>query len=135
MYEIRDWLYIGKFSQTRNLSMLKQVGITAMLQLADYIPQPDMPILYLDVTDGESVPHDLIAEGVQFVREQKQAGKRILVACGAGISRSALFVVATLMEDENRTLFDAYHEVYSMYRGANQALYRDRTIVTSRVQD
>lgn len=118
MYKIRDWLYIGKYSQTRRLEFLNQVGITAMLQLADYIPQPDIETLYLDINDGELLPHELIHQGVNFVLEQKRPDGKVLVACGAGISRSSTFALAALMETENLSLFEAYREVFLRYRGA-----------------
>lgn len=118
MYQIRDWLFIGKYSQTRQLSLLNEVGITAMLQLADHIPQPDIETLYLDVNDGETLPHSMIKRGVHFVRQQKKQDKKILVACGAGISRSSIFALAALMEEENLSIFDAYYEVFLRYRGA-----------------
>ncbi len=118
MYKIREWLYIGKYSQTRRLEFLNQVGITAMLQLADHIPQDGIETLYLDINDGESLPHDKIQRGVNFILEQKEVDGRVLVACGAGISRSSTFALAALMEVEKLAIFDAYREVFLRYRGA-----------------
>lgn len=118
MYKIRDWLYIGKYSQTRRLDFLNQVGITAMLQLADHIPQPDIDSLYLDVNDGESLPHHMIYRGVNYILEHRKANGKVLVACGAGISRSSTFALAALMEDERLALFPAYREIFLRYRGA-----------------
>ncbi|GAB5492071.1 MAG: hypothetical protein Phog2KO_22860 [Phototrophicaceae bacterium] len=112
MYQIRDWLYIGKYSQTRNLLTLNQYGITAMLQLADYVPQENIESLFLNVDDGEPLPTGMIESGLQFLREQKAQNKTILVACGAGISRSSTFALAFLMELENLSLLEAYREVY-----------------------
>lgn len=112
MYQIRDWLYIGKYSQTRNLLTLNQYGITAMLQLADYVPQENIESLFLNVDDGEPLPTGMIERGLQFLREQKAQNKTILVACGAGISRSSTFALAFLMELENLSLLEAYREVY-----------------------
>jgi len=118
MYQIRDWLFIGKYSQTRQLALLQEVGITAMLQLADYVPQPEIETLFLDVRDGEPVAHSLLKRGIAFIREQKAQGQVVLVACGAGISRSSTFVLAALMEEENRDMWSAYREVYLRHRGA-----------------
>ena len=71
MYQIRDWLYVGKYSQTRNLLTLNQYGINAMLQLADYVPQENIETLFLNVDDGEPLPTGMIERGLQFLREQK----------------------------------------------------------------
>jgi protein-tyrosine phosphatase len=57
----------------------------------------------------------MLERGVAFIREQKAQGKTILVACGAGISRSVTFGIAALMEQESRDLFDAYREIYQVH--------------------
>jgi hypothetical protein len=38
-------------------------------------------------------------------------GKSVLVACGAGVSRSVTFAVAVLRTEEGLSLLDAYREV------------------------
>ncbi|MGB1288565.1 MAG: dual specificity protein phosphatase family protein, partial [Aggregatilineales bacterium] len=43
----------------------------------------------------------------------------IVVACGAGISRSTTIIMAALMEYEDRDLFDAYAQVYEHHPIAN----------------
>ncbi len=118
MYKIRDWLYIGKYSETRNLSLLNQLAITSMLQLADYVPQPDIESRFLNVADGEPLPTILLERGLSFLREQKAQNKTILVACGAGISRSSTFALAFLMEVENLTLLESYGEIYKNHPNA-----------------
>jgi len=42
------------------------------------------------------------------------AGARILIACGAGISRSVTFAVAVLHEEEDISLLDAFHDVHNI---------------------
>ena len=118
MFKIRDWLYIGKYSQIRSKANLDAHEIGALLSLAEPVGHDGIATLYLNVTDGEPVAYDKIAEGVKFVREQKAAGKRVVVACGAGISRSVMFSMAALMEEEDLGLFDAYREIYQQYRAA-----------------
>lgn len=118
MYKIRDWLYVGKFAETRRRELLEGTGITAMLLLAQEITHPNIESLYVALEDGEAMPHDRIKEGIAFIREQKEQGKVVLVACGAGISRSTIFSMAAIMEEENLKLFDAYGEVYQNHRSA-----------------
>lgn len=115
MYRIRDWLYIGKYQETCTLSLLQQHDITAMLQLAEKVTQPGIETCYLAVEDGVALPVPMIERGVAFIREQKAQGKIVLVACGAGISRSVTFGIAVLMEEESRDLFDAYREIYQLH--------------------
>ncbi len=118
MNRIRDWLYIGKFRDTRDLTLLKMHNIGAMLQLAGNSEQPGIVTLYLPVEDGELLPPGKLEQGVAFVREQKAAGKQVLIACGAGISRSSTFVMAALMEEESLDMFDAYRIVYAHHTDA-----------------
>lgn len=118
MYKIRDWLYIGKFAETRRRELLEDTGITAMLLLAQEVTHPNIESLYVALEDGEPMAHDKIKEGIAFIREQKEKGKVVLVACGAGISRSTIFSMAAIMEEEDFKLFDAYGEVYQYHRSA-----------------
>jgi protein-tyrosine phosphatase len=111
MYSIRPWLFIGKYRETREWHYLRSCGIGAMLQLAERVEQPNITSLYLAVEDGEPLKVDLLQQGVAFVREQKADGRPILVACGAGISRSATFALAALKEEENLSLLDAYGQI------------------------
>jgi protein-tyrosine phosphatase len=118
MFKIRDWLYIGKYSQIRSKSNLDAHEIGALLSLAEPVGHDGIETLYLNVTDGEPVDYEKIAAGVKFVRDQKAAGKKVVVACGAGISRSVLFSMAALMEEEDLGLFESYREIYQQYRAA-----------------
>jgi protein-tyrosine phosphatase len=82
-----------------------------MLQLAEAIDQPGITSLYLPVEDFAPIPPELLRQGVEFVRARKLQGERVLVACGAGINRSAAFCIAVLKEEENLGLLEAFHDV------------------------
>jgi hypothetical protein len=118
MYPIRPWLYIGKFSETQDDDLLRRREIGAMLQLADNVTQPGIPSLYIPVEDGEPLPADLLRMGVEFVRLEKALGRKVLIACGAGISRSATFAIASLKEEERLPLLEAYRQVRVMHPDA-----------------
>ena len=94
---------------------LRTSGITAMLQLAESMPQPDIISLYAPVEDGEPLPINQFRRGVGFIRQQKSLGSTILVACGAGISRSATFALAALKEEENLDLWTALQEIHAKH--------------------
>jgi protein-tyrosine phosphatase len=115
MYPIRPWLYVGKFSDTQDDVMLRRREIGAMLQLADSVKQPGIPSLYLPVEDGEPLPHDLLRLGVEFVRLEKALGRSVLIACGAGISRSTTFAIAVLKEEEELDLLEAFRQVRALH--------------------
>lgn len=125
MHRIRPWLYIGKYRETADLNILSVYRIQAMLQLAERVEQPGIASLYISVDDGVPLLPEKLRQGVDFVREHKAAGKTVLVACGAGISRSVTYTIAALHEQENLSLVEAYMQVLDVHDGAlpHQALW------------
>ena len=115
MDEIRSWLYIGNYRDTKNQYYLKLKSIQAMLQLAELVEQPNIVSLYLPVEDLAPISSAHIRQGVDFIREHKTRGNRILVACGAGINRSSSFCAAALKEEEGLSLFEAFKEVKRLH--------------------
>ncbi|MEK7327688.1 MAG: dual specificity protein phosphatase [Chloroflexota bacterium] len=111
MFTIRPWLHVGKFVATLDVDMLHAHQIGAMLQLAESVQQTGIASRFVHVEDGEPLPAALLREGVDFVCLQKSLGRNVLVACGAGISRSATFTVAALKEEEGLSLLKAFREV------------------------
>ena len=111
MDEIRPWLYIGNLRDTLHTSYLHFKSISAMLQLAEKVEQPGITSLYLPVEDFALLNIDLRKQGINFIREQKRLGNRVLVACGAGINRSSTFCTAALKEEEGLSIFEAFKEV------------------------
>ena len=111
MDQIRPWLYIGSYRDTKNPSYLTLKSIQAMLQLAELVEQLGIISLYLAVEDLAPIPFDLLEKGISFIREQKGLDHRILVACGAGINRSSSFCAAALKEEEGLSLLEAFKEV------------------------
>ena len=115
MYQVRDWLWIGKYTETLLPDALGQHGIKAMLQLAAPVVQPGVESLYLIVEDGVPLHPVVLERGIKFARAQKAQGHPVLVACGAGISRSSAFATAVLKEEENLTLLDAFAHVHEVH--------------------
>jgi protein-tyrosine phosphatase len=111
MDQIRPWLFIGSYRDTKHLAYLQFKSITAMLQLAERVEQPAIVSLYLPVEDLAPISSVHIRQGLDFIREQKDKGNRILVAGGAGMNRSSAFSAAALKEAESLTLFEAFKEV------------------------
>ena len=111
MDQIRPWLFIGSYRDTKNLNYLALKSIGAMLQLAERVEQPNIVSLYLPVEDLAPVSSEHIRQGLDFIRGHKAKGNRVLVACGAGMNRSSVFSAAALKEDEGISLFEAFKEV------------------------
>lgn len=104
-----DGVYIAGFRALYNLDMMKSERIYHVLKLYEYEPFWPQPfrVLELPVMDGEPLPLPRLARGVRFVQGCVARQERVLVQCGAGISRSATFVLAYLLE-RGMDLHDAY---------------------------
>ncbi|MCP4358058.1 MAG: dual specificity protein phosphatase family protein [Chloroflexi bacterium] len=111
MDQIREWLYIGKYKETKNEHLLARCNISAMLLLAELVEHAGIDSLYVPAEDGEVLPTHFLRQGVDFVTDKYEQEQLILVACGAGISRSATFTIAALKEIEKLTLLQAYQVV------------------------
>ncbi len=107
MHIIRPWLIIGSYRDTLNNALLTTARIGALLHLAAPVEPPGVTTLYLPIDDGEPFAEATLRRGVDFVLEQRNAGNTVVVACGAGISRSTTFAIAALKEAEHLSLLDA----------------------------
>ncbi len=115
MDEVRPWLFVGRYLNSRDPDLLRRCQIKAMLHLAEDVRQPGVISLYLAVDDGVPLPIPALQSGLEFIHTQKAMEHRVLVACGAGISRSVSFVIAALKEEEGLSLVDAYHAVWQVH--------------------
>lgn len=111
MQRVRPWLLIGKHRETLDAEGLARAQVDALLHLADEVEPSGVATLCLPIEDGEPLEAATLRQGVDFVLAQRAAGKRVLVACGAGISRSTSFAIATLKEAEGLSLLAAAREV------------------------
>lgn len=118
MNPIRPWLYIAKYRETRDHVLLQHYGVTAMLHLAADVQHPHIRTLYLPVEDGYALDTTVLRRGLDFVMQMHANDKTIVIACGAGISRSATFAIATLKEIEQLSLWDAYQVVKQQHADA-----------------
>jgi predicted protein tyrosine phosphatase len=118
MYVIRPWLYLGNYKETFNLELLQLHGIKAMLQFAEPVEQAAIPFLYLALEDGNPLPPGMLQKGIEFIYHHHQNENKVMVSCGAGISRSVSFIIAALKEIDNIPLIEAYQSVLIVHPGA-----------------
>lgn len=126
MYLIRPWLYLGKFRETKSLSLLQLNGIEAMLQFAEPVEHPGIASIYLNMEDGLPISSSSFEQGTGFILAAHHQGKKVLIACSAGISRSVSFGIAALKETEEISLLDAYQAIVRTNTTAfpHQALWK-----------
>jgi protein-tyrosine phosphatase len=115
MDRIRPWLYLGRYRDTLDPDLLAANRIDAMLQLAEAVTQRGIASLYLPVEDGKPLAEDLLRQGIGFILSEKRRGHSVLIACGAGMSRSVAYAIAVLKEEEELSLLEALRAVKHLY--------------------
>ncbi len=118
MHLIRAWLTIGSARETSIRTTMYAYNIGAILQLATPVQHPGIQSLYVDVNDGVPFPLDKLRTAIAFAREQKAAGHKVAIGCGAGISRSVTVAMAVLHEEEGISLLDAYEQIVAIHHDA-----------------
>ncbi len=108
---IRPWLHVGSYRDTTNLHLLEVSGIQMMLQMAEDVRYPQIESLFIPVADGVPLPLELFERGKQFILQAICNHRTLLIACGAGLSRSVVFATAALKEAEGLGLLEAYQEL------------------------
>lgn len=95
-----DGIYISGWRATLYQDHLRAAGIINVLKLFEDIPyfSDDFNTFENPLEDGEVIPPGVLKRGVDFVTGHVDAGERVLVMCGAGISRSATFVLASMLK-------------------------------------
>lgn len=109
MDKIRDWLYIGDYTDCLDREQIEDNDISAVLQLSGPVFYPDIACRFIWVEDGMPLDALKLERGLDFIRSHQE--QRVLVGCAAGISRSATFCIAALKEIEGLSLEEAYQEV------------------------
>jgi len=115
MHFVTPDLAIGRRVDAEDGQNLVAHGIQAMLSLCPVMrPEGIACQLSVDVKDRAELPAEAMQEAVAFLRKQIQAGRRVLVHCEMGLSRSPSIVVAYL------------HAVHGMPIDSAVALVKER---------
>ncbi len=107
MNKIRDWLYIGNHLDLHDVIEKGHDEIDCILNLVENKTTNLESYLFIDIDDGVPINNINLFNGIEFILNQYQQNKKILIACGAGVSRSATFCVLALKEIEKLSLIDA----------------------------
>lgn len=116
---IEDFLFLGSGRDANDLQQIAERGISAILNVATEWRSPDhleqTKILYKKVhlrdLPEESIVPDRVGEVIEHIRQMQGQGKRVLLHCVVGKSRSAAFAMAYLMKEQSMSLREAYEYV------------------------
>lgn len=98
--QVTPHLFIGGTRAWFAVEELRRRGITHILKLYfddPYWPEPFV-VFEHPLDDGVFIPWETLEEGLAFIRAVEAREEKVLVVCGLGISRSATFVLAHLLE-------------------------------------
>lgn len=118
MFQIRDWLCISGYSIASSPKIMKAEGIEAMLQLFEGFEMRGVETHFIPVSDGLPITKAMIQEGTDFIRKQRVEERKLLVTCGAGISRSVTFSIIALKEIEGLSMGEAYRAIRAIHEKA-----------------
>ena len=109
---VTDRVAIGDAGDLASLDGLarREIGAVLSLQRLDHPPLA-LPHVLLEVKDRQALPGDVIRAASHFIKTQVDAGRRVLVHCQAGISRSPALTACYLHEYEGRSLDEAFAAV------------------------
>lgn len=103
---IFNGLYIGSSRALYDTTKLRTIELTHIVKL--YFGDPECPTDFTvyegAFEDGGVIPTDILTESIDFIENYIQSGTKVLVACGAGMSRSAALALAYLMEKQGYNL-------------------------------
>lgn len=109
MTAILDGLYLGNIDDA--FSSKLTMHPTAVINCAKELPMSPYAVAYMkldlaDSTRERILPH--FADTNDFIDAQLKMGRRVLVHCAAGISRSATIVIGYIMYRHKMPFKDAY---------------------------
>lgn len=118
--QITDSLYIGGAQLTKVSDRIKEMGITSVLKLYESPPDwpPGFTVYNVPHPDGVQISAERMARHIKFITQEIEVGHKVLVVCGAGISRSSTAVLAYLVST-GMSLPDAYRLLKSRHPIAN----------------
>lgn len=96
---VTDMVAIGDAEDLCSIDGLRRQRIGAVLSLAR-LDHPSIPVQHvlIEVADRQALSVGDIEAAVQFIKSHVDAGRRVLVHCRSGISRSAALIVCYLHE-------------------------------------
>lgn len=116
---INNFLYLGNYKIAKNLSALKEKGITHIINCSsdtcDNSYNNEIAYLHFPLKDSISESIECIFYySFEFIQRCREANGKILIHCYQGISRSASIVIAYLIYNNSLTCDEAFNYVQNL---------------------
>lgn len=112
---VRDRLFLGSQDVAADWSLLKNHGITHVLNVASGIPcffPTEFEYKMLEILDLPEFRLESVFDACfQFIDAAIRHDGKVLIHCNAGISRSVAIIIAFLMRSEGMTYVEAFQMV------------------------
>ncbi|MBB4200085.1 histidinol-phosphate aminotransferase [Rhodoblastus sphagnicola] len=109
---ITDRVAVGDAGEVENAEGLRRRRIGAVLSLARFDHPPlAMPHAVIEIADRRALLGESISAATAFIKTHVAAGRRVLVHCKAGISRSPALTLCYLHELEGYSIEEALARV------------------------
>lgn len=133
-WRVWDWIdddvLLGGAPSRTELRRLRDLGIRAIINLCDEfkgyrreLRRYGMAQLWLPAVDHYPVPLEYILRGLDYLRDQIAAGRRIYVHCKAGQGRSTTLALCYLMLRYGLTSREAYRRILRVRPHITKRLY------------
>ncbi len=102
--EINDYLYLSGVAALDNPELVEELGITTVISVMPNPPVLHSSIRHLVIPIQDSTEVDITAffdQVFDAINTTKCANSRVLIHCEKGMSRSASFVVAWLLQEQH----------------------------------
>jgi hypothetical protein len=119
MSKVNDWLFVSGGEVAKNVELVRQNGITHVVNAApmvyDVKYSKNISVFRVWVADSASEEvKSVFPNIIDFVREARSVGGRVLFHCHQGVSRSCALAIVAVMYFERMTFNDglAYVKAY-----------------------
>lgn len=125
--KIMDHVYLGSDSVAKNQEVLRQNGITHVLNCVGFVcpeyfkSEFVYKTLWLQDSPSEDIT-SILYDVFDYFEDVREQGGRVFVHCCQGVSRSTALVIAYLMWKEGRSFHDAFQYVKAARGVANPNL-------------
>jgi len=112
MDEVFNGIYVGTESDAGDESILRKHGVDTVVSLTHSQPDTgDITRVDVPMVDGPQNSYQAFAEAEETVIEQRENGRRVLVHCSAGSSRSPSVAAAAITRLSDTTLNEAFNQI------------------------
>jgi protein-tyrosine phosphatase len=112
MDEVFNGIYVGTESDASDEPLLRKHGVDTVISLThSNLETGDIIRIDVPMVDGPQNSYQAFAEAVETVVEEREDGRRVLVHCSAGPSRSPSVAAAAITRLSDTTLNEAFNQI------------------------